>query len=282
MSIEFSLKIRLFSQVVRKSGRFSRETPSPAVPTVFFALPGGILRRRAFDGGGPPGAGQRGRKMPDYVVIATWPFGQTAVKAAAALLADGKPALDAALAGRRPWRTIPTVHSVGYGGLGNAVGTVQLDACVMDGKDADVRRRGRPGKRASRGRGGPAGDGKNAARAAGRRGRQAVRRARGLSAGDAVDAGERGGVGEEAAQTASAGDAAGRAAGQSRHRDGAGPGQNGLAGRRLHDLGAGPQAAGPRGRFAADRGGPVRGRHGRRGRRHRRRRGDHPRSAAVI
>jgi len=72
--------------------------------------------------------------MPDYVVIATWPFGQTAVKAAAPLLADGKPALDAALAGAQAVEDDPTVFFVGYGGLGNAVGTVQLDACVMDGK----------------------------------------------------------------------------------------------------------------------------------------------------
>ncbi len=72
--------------------------------------------------------------MADFVVIATWPFGQTAVKAAAALLADGKPALDAAIVGGQAVEDDPTVHSVGYGGLGNAVGTVQLDACVMDGK----------------------------------------------------------------------------------------------------------------------------------------------------
>ena len=72
--------------------------------------------------------------MADFVVIATWPFGQTAVKAAAALLADGKPALDAAIVGGQAVEDDPTVHSVGYGGLGNAIGTVQLDACVMDGK----------------------------------------------------------------------------------------------------------------------------------------------------
>src|ERR1700730_13581575 len=72
--------------------------------------------------------------MPDFVVIATWPFGQTAVKTAGPLLADGKPALDAALAGAQAVEDDPTVHTVGYGGLGNAVGTVQLDACVMDGK----------------------------------------------------------------------------------------------------------------------------------------------------
>lgn len=75
-----------------------------------------------------------GEKMPDFVVIATWPFGQTAVKTAAILLADGKPALDAALAGAQAVEDDPTVHSVGFGGLGNAIGTVQLDACVMVGK----------------------------------------------------------------------------------------------------------------------------------------------------
>src|SRR5579871_6704506 len=72
--------------------------------------------------------------MPDFVVIATWPFGQTAVKAAADLLGQGRPALDAALAGAQAVEDDPTVHSVGFGGLGNSVGTVQLDACVMDGK----------------------------------------------------------------------------------------------------------------------------------------------------
>ncbi len=71
--------------------------------------------------------------MPDFVVIATWPFGQTAVKTAAPLLQADKPALDAALAGAQAVEDDPKVHSVGFGGLGNAVGTVQLDACVMDG-----------------------------------------------------------------------------------------------------------------------------------------------------
>jgi isoaspartyl peptidase/L-asparaginase-like protein (Ntn-hydrolase superfamily) len=72
--------------------------------------------------------------MADYLVIATWPFGQTAVKVAADLLGAGKPALDAAVAGAQAVEDDPTVHSVGYGGLPNAIGTVQLDACVMDGK----------------------------------------------------------------------------------------------------------------------------------------------------
>ena len=71
--------------------------------------------------------------MPDYTVIATWPFGQTAVKTAAPLLQAGQPALGAVVAGAQAVEDDPTVHSVGYGGLGNAVGTVSLDACVMDG-----------------------------------------------------------------------------------------------------------------------------------------------------
>jgi isoaspartyl peptidase/L-asparaginase-like protein (Ntn-hydrolase superfamily) len=72
--------------------------------------------------------------MADFVAIATWPFGQTAVKEAAALLQQGKPALDAAIAGAQAVEDDPKVHSVGYGGLPNAIGTVQLDACVMDGQ----------------------------------------------------------------------------------------------------------------------------------------------------
>jgi isoaspartyl peptidase/L-asparaginase-like protein (Ntn-hydrolase superfamily) len=72
--------------------------------------------------------------MANYVVIATWPFGQTAVTVAAALLQQGKPALDAALAGAQAVEDDPKVTSVGYGGLPNAIGTVQLDACVMDGQ----------------------------------------------------------------------------------------------------------------------------------------------------
>src|SRR5438309_10279711 len=72
--------------------------------------------------------------MADFVVVATWPFGQTAVKTAAPLLQQGKPALDAAIAGAQAVEDDPKVHTVGYGGLANSIGTVQLDACVMDGQ----------------------------------------------------------------------------------------------------------------------------------------------------
>jgi N4-(beta-N-acetylglucosaminyl)-L-asparaginase len=72
--------------------------------------------------------------MPSPVVIATWPFGQTAVREALPLLQKGRPALEAAIAGAQAVEDDPKVNSVGYGGLPNSAGTVQLDACVMDGR----------------------------------------------------------------------------------------------------------------------------------------------------
>jgi N4-(beta-N-acetylglucosaminyl)-L-asparaginase len=72
--------------------------------------------------------------MAEYVAIATWPFGRTAVQVAAEQLEKGKEALDAAIAGAQAVEDDPTVHSVGFAGLPNAIGVVQLDACVMDGR----------------------------------------------------------------------------------------------------------------------------------------------------
>ncbi len=72
--------------------------------------------------------------MPMHAVIATWPFGETAVRTALPLLQKGRPALDAALAGAQAVEDDPRVNSVGYGGLANAIGTVSLDACVMEGR----------------------------------------------------------------------------------------------------------------------------------------------------
>jgi isoaspartyl peptidase/L-asparaginase-like protein (Ntn-hydrolase superfamily) len=72
--------------------------------------------------------------MPEYIAIATWQFGQTAVRAAAELLEREEPALDAAIAGGQAVEDDPTVHSVGFAGLANRIGNVTLDACVMDGR----------------------------------------------------------------------------------------------------------------------------------------------------
>jgi N4-(beta-N-acetylglucosaminyl)-L-asparaginase len=72
--------------------------------------------------------------MSDPIVIATWPFGRTAVEVAFPLLDKGQPALDAAIDGAQAVEDDPLVDSVGFGGIANAIGTVSLDACVMDGQ----------------------------------------------------------------------------------------------------------------------------------------------------
>jgi isoaspartyl peptidase/L-asparaginase-like protein (Ntn-hydrolase superfamily) len=72
--------------------------------------------------------------MPAPVVVATWKFGELAVRAALPLLQGGSGSLDAALAGAQAVEDDPSVHSVGFGGLGNRIGTVSLDACVMEGR----------------------------------------------------------------------------------------------------------------------------------------------------
>lgn len=73
--------------------------------------------------------------MTDPVVIATWPFGKRAADVALPLLAKGDPALDAALAGAQAVEDdIGNRTSVGFGSLGDALGRLTLDACVMDGR----------------------------------------------------------------------------------------------------------------------------------------------------
>jgi isoaspartyl peptidase/L-asparaginase-like protein (Ntn-hydrolase superfamily) len=68
-----------------------------------------------------------------WIVIATWKFGETAVRVANPLLQIGQSALDATIAGAQAVEDDPSVNSVGYGGLGDVTGRVTLDACVMDG-----------------------------------------------------------------------------------------------------------------------------------------------------
>jgi isoaspartyl peptidase/L-asparaginase-like protein (Ntn-hydrolase superfamily) len=75
--------------------------------------------------------------MQDYLALATWTFGLPAVCRAACLLESGGAALDAVVAGAQEVEDDPAVHSVGYGGVANSCGNVQLDACVMDGRTLD-------------------------------------------------------------------------------------------------------------------------------------------------
>jgi isoaspartyl peptidase/L-asparaginase-like protein (Ntn-hydrolase superfamily) len=72
--------------------------------------------------------------MAEPITIATWPFGKTAVETAMKLLADGKPALDAVIAGAQAVENDPAVRSVGFGSLPDRIGRLALDSCVMDGQ----------------------------------------------------------------------------------------------------------------------------------------------------
>ncbi|MBB76700.1 MAG: glycosylasparaginase [Planctomycetaceae bacterium] len=71
------------------------------------------------------------------MVISTWDFGVRANKKAIEVLATGGTALDAVQQGVMVVESDPTVTSVGYGGLPNAAGVVELDASIMDGSDLE-------------------------------------------------------------------------------------------------------------------------------------------------
>ena len=70
------------------------------------------------------------------VVVSTWRHGIAANQAAAAVLDAGGAAFDAVEKGVIVSESDPEVSSVGKGGLPNAAGVVQLDACIMDGPRA--------------------------------------------------------------------------------------------------------------------------------------------------
>jgi isoaspartyl peptidase/L-asparaginase-like protein (Ntn-hydrolase superfamily) len=65
--------------------------------------------------------------------IATWPFGLPACQASLKTLNSGQSVLDAVEQGIKVAEADTEVDSVGVGGIPNAVGVVQLDACIMDG-----------------------------------------------------------------------------------------------------------------------------------------------------
>src|SRR6478672_493627 len=67
-------------------------------------------------------------------VIATWNYGLDLVTAAQKALAANKDLLDALEAGVNVVENDPKVQTVGYGGMPNEDGVVQLDAAIMDGR----------------------------------------------------------------------------------------------------------------------------------------------------
>jgi len=67
------------------------------------------------------------------IAISTWWFGKQAVMKAGELLREGASSLDAVEEGIKVVEDNPQVTSVGYGGLPNSAGYVELDAAIMHG-----------------------------------------------------------------------------------------------------------------------------------------------------
>ncbi|HEU0030608.1 MAG TPA: N(4)-(beta-N-acetylglucosaminyl)-L-asparaginase [Kofleriaceae bacterium] len=76
----------------------------------------------------------RAPKVELPAVIATWDYGKDLCAAAQSVLAKGGDLLDALEKGVNVVEDDPKVHSVGYNGLPNEDGVVQLDASIMDGR----------------------------------------------------------------------------------------------------------------------------------------------------
>jgi beta-aspartyl-peptidase (threonine type) len=68
------------------------------------------------------------------VIVVASSNGKVGIGAAMAVLRSGGSALDAVVAGIEPVESNPEDHSVGYGGLPNLIGEVELDASLMDGR----------------------------------------------------------------------------------------------------------------------------------------------------
>jgi len=72
--------------------------------------------------------------MSNPVLVATWQFGALAVKRARYALQQGASPLDALEVGINAIELDTSVQSVGYGGLPNRAGYVELDAAIMDAR----------------------------------------------------------------------------------------------------------------------------------------------------
>jgi len=70
---------------------------------------------------------------PGPVFLSTWAHGKPANERAAEVLKGGGSLLDAVEKGINVPESDPNVTSVGYGGIPNAEGVVELDAAIMDG-----------------------------------------------------------------------------------------------------------------------------------------------------
>ncbi len=72
--------------------------------------------------------------MSESIAIATWEFGVPSVRRAGEILSAGGAAMDAVEKGINVAELDPEVPSVGFGGMPNAAGVMEMDAAVMDGR----------------------------------------------------------------------------------------------------------------------------------------------------
>ena len=78
-----------------------------------------------------PDTRQQTQRRP--LIVSTWPFGKTANERALEVIQTGGSTLDGVEQGIRLIEADRDNSSVGIGGVPNADGVVQLDACIMDG-----------------------------------------------------------------------------------------------------------------------------------------------------
>ncbi len=97
-----------------------------------------LLRGAAAGAGFLASTGLQGESTPptpgEVIVISTWPFGKAANAAAIQTLESGGSALDAVEKGVMTAEADPSIQSVGFGGLPNRSGVVELDAAIQDGR----------------------------------------------------------------------------------------------------------------------------------------------------
>jgi len=98
----------------------SRSTAAVAGGTMLAKLRAAEAPASAAGAGGP-------------LIVSTWPFGKPANETALKVLQDGGSLLDAVEQGIWVPESDPKNSSVGLGGIPNAAGVVQLDACIMHG-----------------------------------------------------------------------------------------------------------------------------------------------------
>jgi N4-(beta-N-acetylglucosaminyl)-L-asparaginase len=109
-----------------------------SIPRVDSALMSSISRRSLLKASAPAVAAapffvprRRAGRRPAAVSSAN---GLVSVEIAVRKMLEGIPPVDAAVLGVEPVENDPDDTTVGYGGLPNADGVVELDSCVMDGR----------------------------------------------------------------------------------------------------------------------------------------------------